>query len=106
MQKEKMKNNQLIKCYHVSRIKNRESILKNGLIPQDSKVMKYTNRLFFSIDKNTLGFDYVDYENVDVWSFFLPKKQMIIDDKSWADCFYYTSEKIPADKIKLEETII
>jgi len=96
----------MIKCYHISPIRNRQSILKKGLVPKDNKAMNYSKKLFFSTDRNNLGFDYVDYSNVDVWSFVLPKSKIKADDNAWKECFCYISEKIPAEKIKLEETIV
>lgn len=96
----------MIRCYHISPIRNRKSILEKGLIPGSSNVMNYSKRLFFSIDKDNLGFDYVDYSHVDVWSFLLPKSKIKIDEKACNKCFGYISEKIPPKKIKLERTVL
>jgi hypothetical protein len=95
-----------IKCYHISHIKNRDSILKKGLIPGSSEVMEYKKRLFFSTNKETLGFDYVDYINVDIWSFELTEDEIIPDKDGWSKFFAYTSKKISKNKIKLEKTIL
>jgi hypothetical protein len=100
-----MLRQRLIKCYHVSFTNKRKSILEEGLVPKDNEAMGYKNRLFFSTDKNNLGFDYVDYSNVDVWSFVIPKKSINLDKNAWKRCFCYTTESIPASKLKLEETI-
>lgn len=71
----------------------------------DSKIMNYTKKLFFSIDRNILGFDYAGYTNVDIWSFFLSKDKIEKDKNAWNECFYCASEKIPVEKLKLEETL-
>jgi len=96
----------MIKCYHISPIKNRQSILEKGLLPGSNKLIKYSKRLFFSTDIKILGFDYVDYSHVDVWSFFLPESKIKTDKKAWHKCFGYTTEKISSAKIKLEKTVL
>lgn len=101
-----MDGENMIKCYHVSRIKNRESILKNGLEPKDSVLMGYVKRIFLSTNKDICGFDYVDYTNVDIWTFYFPKDKIKADDKAWNKCFGYITEAVPAGELKLEETIV
>lgn len=100
------KKSKLIKCYHVSPIKNRDSILKHGLLPKTNKTFGYFKKLFFSIDKNVLGLDYVDYINVDIWSFYLPKSKIKKDKNGWHPSFKFTSHKINPKDLKLEETIL
>jgi len=104
LKKEFMKKRR-IKCYHVSHIKNRSSILEKGLVPRNNELMEYNNRLFFSTNRNFLGFDYVDYVNVDIWSFELSENDIFPDKEGWSKFFAYTSKKISKKKIKLEETI-
>ena len=101
-----MKND--IKCYHVSLIKNRESILKSGLMPTSKKggSITYDSRIFFSTDKENLGLDYVDFFNVDVWEFSLDKNLIKKDEFASGECFFYTNKKVSASKIKLMKTII
>lgn len=96
--------NKLIKCYHVSPIKNRASILKHGLIPKASSIYRYPPRLFFSINEKIIGFDYAGFENIDVWSFYLPKSKMKKDKDAWNACFQYSTYKIESKNLKLEKT--
>jgi hypothetical protein len=100
-----MERKNLVKCFHVSPIKNRDSILEKGLLATDSRYNWYKNRLCFSIDENYLGFDYVSYFFVDIWTFYLPEDKIILDEFADADCFKYVQENIPPDQIVLEESI-
>jgi hypothetical protein len=92
-----------IKVYHISRSKNRESILKDGLIPHEKNWgrIQYAPSIFLSTDPNNLGFDYVDYENVDCWEFEVDGSQIKKDPFSGSTSHYYISEAIPADKLTL-----
>ena len=85
-----------IKCYHISKITNRNSILEKGLIPfaKKGEAITYKPRIFFSTDKNNLGFDYVDYFDVDVWEFELPKNKVFKDEFCSSDCFCYSNVKV------------
>jgi hypothetical protein len=97
----------LKKCYHISRIANRESISKNGLVPKSCKIMDYKNKIFFSTNPEILGFDYVDYENVDIWSFYLPEKDIKKDENAWNDCFGFCENKtISPNKLVLEQSVV
>lgn len=95
-----------MKAYHISPTKNRQSILRNGLTPNSKKEgrIKYENRLFFSIDKEDLGFDFVNFENVDCWEFEIDPKIMKPDNYSGSTNHFYIFSKIPANKIRLAET--
>ncbi len=92
-----------MKAYHISPIKNRESILKNGLIPHEktSGRIQYEPCIFFSTDKNDLGFDYVDYENVDCWEFEVDSKKIKVDTFSGSTNHFYIKNPIPFSEIKL-----
>jgi hypothetical protein len=96
-----------IKCYHISTIKNRESILKSGLIPKSKTKgsIQYEPRIFCSINREKLGFDYVDYSNIDVWQFSIHKSLLKRDDIASLKYFYYTNEMIAPENIKLIYTI-
>jgi hypothetical protein len=100
-----MENSKKIKCYHVSHIVNRKSILEKGLLTSDNEYFKYKNRLCFSINENVIGLDYVGYQNVDVWVFYVQKDKMKFDKNADADCYMYIEESIPPEEIKLEYTI-
>lgn len=95
-----------MKAYHISPIKNRQSILRNGLIPnsKENGRIQYEKRLFFSIDRNDLGFDFVNFENVDCWEFEVEPKTMKPDNFSGSTNHFYITSKIPADKIRLAQT--
>lgn len=101
-----MNKNDLIKCYHISPINKRSGILKYGLIPKANTVFGYPPRLFFSIDKNILGFDYVGFDNIDIWTFYLTKNEMKPDNNTWDSCFMFTTTKIKVKNLKLYKTII
>lgn len=95
-------------CYHVSSIANRQFILENGLIPKAKTegLIKYEPRVFFSIDRDQLGFDYVDYFNVDVWKFNISRESLKRDENTSFKCFCYTNQKIDKSQIELIETVL
>jgi hypothetical protein len=92
-----------MKAYHISPIKNRNSILEKGLDTVDKKTgrIQYEHRLFFSIDKKDLGFDFVNFENVDCWEFEVKKSQIKKDEFSHSKNHFYIEERVDASKIKL-----
>ena len=100
-----METVKLVKCYHVSHVVNRKSILEKGLLTSDNEYFKYKNRLCFSINENIIGLDYVGYQNVDVWTFYVPENKMTFDKHADADCYMYIEECISPENIKLEYTI-
>jgi hypothetical protein len=95
-----------IKVYHISHSKNRYSIQKNGLIPHEKTEgrIQYSPRIFISIDKEDLGFDYVNYENVDCWEFEVDSNSIKKDEFSSSKNHFYVEEFIPAEKISLIES--
>jgi len=97
-------NEKLVKCFHVSHILNRASILEKGLLATDSRSNWYKNRLCFSVDENYLGFDYVGFQFVDVWSFYVPEGKLRIDEFADASCHMYIQENIPTSQLTLEFT--
>lgn len=95
------------KVYHISHSKNRESILKNGLIPKEKKegLIQYPPCIFFSTNKKDLGYDYVNYENVDCWEFKVDSKDMKKDNFSKSNNHFYIKTPINPDKLKLVKSI-
>ena len=100
-----MERKNLVKCFHVSPISNRGSIFEKGLLATDSQYTLYKNRLCFSIDEKYMGFDYVSYQLVDVWSFFIPEEKIKLDEFADAECFKYIEENTPPEQIVLEVSI-
>jgi hypothetical protein len=92
----------MIKVYHLTHKKNRNSIIKNGLIPMSytGTVIKYKPRIFVSNSKKTLAFDYVGYDNVDVWE--LQTEQTLFKDLfSSYKGHFYLKKPVGPDKLKL-----
>ena len=94
----------LVKCFHVSHILNRASILEKGLLATDSRSNWYKNRLCVSVDENYLGFDYAGYQCVDVWSFYVSEQKLRFDEFADADCFMYVQVNIPTSQLTIEFT--
>lgn len=98
--------------YHLSPIRNRESILKNGLIPQskNGKVIKYHSRLYLFSDKKNPPFDVVSHFNVDIWEVKVEKKFLKEDEFMTKSCgggnCFYVEENIKPLNIKLTGTFI
>ena len=88
--------------YHLTYRNRRNSILKNGLLPKayNGELIKYEPRIFVSNSKKNLAFDYVGYENVDVWE--IKTEQVFFKDlfSSYAGHFYL-KEPIALDSLKL-----
>jgi hypothetical protein len=101
-----MLSDRLVKCYHVSPMANRSSIFKKGLLTSSNKFLKYRKRLCFSIDENRIGYDFVGYMYVDVWSFYVSVDKMRLDKLADADCFMYIKENVSPEMLTLEYTII
>lgn len=98
---------EVIQLFHVSPIKNRESILTYGLCPKSRIVTQgitYGPRIFVSSIYEETAFDYVNYEEVDVWSFNLQKKYLMPDEYSSYANHYYIVVPIPWYKLTLFET--
>jgi len=93
----------LIRCYHISRQKNRTSILKNGLIPSGKTEgrIKYKPRIFLSTSINHLGYDYVDFENVDCWEFEVEEELLKRDEFSGNEFHFYIEEKVGPGELRL-----
>lgn len=98
----------LIKAYHISPKRNRNSIFEKGLITAEKKVgrIQYSHRIFFSTNKKTLGFDFVGYENVDCWEFKVDKNDMKKDEFSSCKNHFYLEKNIKSNLIKLIKTFV
>ncbi len=86
---------EVIQLFHVSPAKNRDSILTYGLIPKAKPagtVITYGLRIFVSTTYEEAAFDYVNYDEVDVWTFYLPKRILYADDFSSYANHYYRSK--------------
>lgn len=92
-----------IKAYHISPRKNRASILKHGLLTASKTIgrIKYGHRIFFSTDLDNLGFDYVNFENVDCWEFEVDSKSIKKDQISNCKYHFYIESSIQPSKITL-----
>ena len=92
-----------MKVYHISPIQNRNSILEKGLIAtaKNEGRIKYSNRLYFSISKEDLAFDYVNFENVDCWEFEIDKSAIKVDDFSHSKEHFYIEKDVKPNLIKL-----
>jgi hypothetical protein len=76
---------EVVQLYHVSPIKNRDSILTYGLIPKgkpEGELISYGPRIFVSSTYEDAAFDFVNFEDVDVWTFYLPKDLLHADEFS------------------------
>lgn len=95
-----------MKVYHLSHKKNRESIQKAGLIALSKPCGRITHgpRVFVSISMKTLAFDYVGYEDVDVWSFNVDEKELSSDEFSSQEGHFFIQNHVKKHLIKLEKT--
>lgn len=96
----------IIKVYHLSRSKNRNSIKEKGLIANEKKFghIQYGPRIFISKKKSDLAFDFVDYENVDCWEIEIDKSEIKKDPFSGSKNHFFIERCIPASKLKLIES--
>ncbi len=99
---------EVVQLFHVSPVKNRPSILTYGLIPTSKptgSVITYGPRIFVSTTFEEAAFDYVSYEDVDIWTFYLPKHFLYPDELSSYANHYYIEVSVPWYKLTLLETI-
>lgn len=98
---------EVIRLFHVSHAKNRESILTYGLIPStklEGTVITYGPRIFVSTTYEEAAFDYVNYKDVDVWGFYVPKRFLYPDAFSDYANHYYIEVPVPWYKLSLLES--
>jgi len=60
---------------------------------------------FVSTVYEEIALDYVGYKNVDVWSFYLPKRLLHPDEFSDYANHYYSEHPVPWYKLTLLETL-
>ena len=94
--------------YHLSPSRNRESILKHGLIPQakNGLTISYAPRIFVSsCKKNKYHFagDFVGYEWIDVWQLEI-SDVLIPDEFSGKKHHFYISKSVSSDKLVLHKS--
>ncbi len=89
--------------YHISPKKNQNSILKKGLIIQkkDSGRIQYGPRIFVSKNKKDLGFDFVNFENVDCWAFDVGENELKKDEFSKSKNHFYVELNVLPVKLTL-----
>ena len=98
---------EVIQLFHASRAKNRDSILTYGLIPNGKpagEIIAYAPRIFVSTTYEETAFDYVSYNEVDVWTFYLPRRFLYADEFSGYANHYYIEVNVAWYKLTLLET--
>ena len=96
-----------IQVFHVTHSKNRASILQYGLLCKgipDGQIISYPPRIYVSSTYKDVAFDYVNYEEVDVWSFYVRKRELYEDHVSSYNNHYFLSNDIPWYELELLET--
>lgn len=90
------------KLYHLSYSSRRASILQDGIKPMayNGTRIKYEPRIFVSNSKKNLAFDYVGYENVDVWEIETDQEKYL-DTISGDTGHFYLKNHLPKTSIKL-----
>jgi hypothetical protein len=95
-----------IKAYHISHRKYRQSILANGLIPAsktDGRI-QYGPRIFISTNTADLGFDFVNFENVDCWEFEVDSASIKPDLFSGSTNHFYIENAVRPGLIQLRSS--
>lgn len=97
---------EVIRLYHVSPIKNRASIFTYGLLPKYclGTIISYPPRIYVSTTYEDAAFDYVHFEDVDLWVFYLPKHLLKPDEFSSFANHYYIEEPVAWHKLEILET--
>ena len=98
-----------VQVFHVSHCKNRASILRQGLLCRGQparEIISYEPRVFVSSTYEDAAFDFVGFEEVDVWTFYVNKNEMYMDEFSDYANHYYLKNDVPWYKLNLLETRI
>ena len=98
-----------VQVFHVSHCKNRVSILRQGLLCRGQparEIISYEPRVFVSSTYEDAAFDFVGFEEVDVWTFYVNKNEMYMDEFSDYANHYYLKNDVPWFKLNLLETRI
>jgi len=92
-----------IKVYHLSPNKNRESILLDGikLGSYNGKYLNFDSCIFVSNSKKIVAFDFVDYEEVDLWEFEIETEKLVIDTNTSEKGYFFIKEAIESSRLKL-----
>lgn len=102
-----LENLEVVQCFHVSFRCKRESILTYGLIPKGKphcEIIYYEPRIFVSTTYEEAAFDYVNFESVDVWTFYIKKEYLFLDEFSDFANHYYIKVNVPWYKLQLFES--
>ncbi len=99
---------EVVQVFHVTPIKNRESILEYGLLPKSKLegIITYPPAIFVATTYREAAFDYVNHTEVDVWTFYLPKHLLCPDEFTDFTNHYYVKQPVPYYKLTLLETIL
>lgn len=94
----------MITVHHLAPKNRRHSIMENGLIPygKEDGLITYSPRIFVSISAKDLAFDYVNYENVDCWTFSVPNEWLKEDTFSSSMHHFFIETAIPPQLLILE----
>ena len=98
-----------VQVFHVTHLKNRASILCYGLLCRGQparEIISYEPRVFVSSTYEDAAFDFVSFEKVDVWTFYVNKNEMYVDEFSYYGNHYYLKNDVPWYKLNLLETRI
>ena len=90
--------------FHVTPCKNRASILRHGLLCRGQpgkEIISYEPRVFVSSTYEDAAFDYVGFEEVDLWTFYVNKNEMYMDEFSDYANHYFLKNDVPWYKLNL-----
>jgi hypothetical protein len=98
-----------IKLYHISPKKNRDSILKYGLLPKQKSDghITYEPRIFFSKKKTDISvMDFLNqWDNVDVWEVKIDEDLIKKDTNSHLGYHFFTEKPISVKNLRLSAHI-
>ena len=98
-----------VQVFHVTHCKNRASILRHGLLCRGQptkEIISYEPRVFVSSTYEEAAFDFVGFEDVDVWTFYIHKVNMNTDEFAHCGNHYFLKNDVPWYKLNLLETRI
>ena len=94
----------MLKLYHTTKRKNRESILEKGLIPfaKNGSLIKYPPRIFLTKIKDDIAtMDFLNqWDDIDIWEVRVDKSKIKKDMFSHLNYHYYIEEPIKAKLVK------
>ena len=97
----------VVQAFHITPTKNRDSILRYGLIPsaEPNGGLSYPPALFFSLTVEDLPWGYINPGQADIWTFCISHEKLIADKYGPSGKWFYTKETIPYYKLYLQEYI-